>query len=117
LSKVINRHFQKLTGSINSFNAKLTADAGKFTVWHIHLKLSKEMVLAACLMLDFLDLITDLEELIHDAPLEIIPKIDAMIDECQDAILDNTSAGPGGGSRLQRATRRRRGRSKKWLIR
>jgi hypothetical protein len=90
LSKTAHREFFRITSSIDSFNAKSTTDAGRFTVWHIQLKLSKEMVLAACSLLGFLDLETDLEELKHDAPLDIVPKIDAMIDECQDAIVDNT---------------------------
>ena len=41
-------------------------------------------------MLCFLDQVNDLEELAIDALKDIVPPIDFMIDECQDAIVDAT---------------------------
>lgn len=90
-SKLVVPEMHKLSGLIAEFKEKIHTDTSTtdlFTMCHLQLKLSKELVFEACSMLGFIDLVPDLEELAHDAPGEIVPLIDELIDECQDAILD-----------------------------
>jgi hypothetical protein len=68
--------------------------ADGWTVWHMQLKLSKEMVLTACRLLKFLDEVSELEELAMDAESDMIPLLDAMINDCQDAIVANPASAP-----------------------
>ena len=89
-SKLVHPDTQKLMAMISSFKATCTAsDTKTFDMWLLQLKLSKEMVLIAAGLLEFLDEITELEELGMDSKTDIIPPIDSMIEECQDLILDS----------------------------
>ena len=89
-SKLVHPDTQKLMAMISSFKATCTAsDTKTFEMWLLQLKLSKEMVLIAAGLLEFLDEITELEELGMDSKTDIIPPIDSMIEECQDLILDS----------------------------
>ena len=90
-SKLVIPDMQKLIGLTNSFKEKCESNPDKYTMWHLQLKLSKELVQIASGMLGFLDLCTDLEELAYDSKEEITPLIDALINECQDEILDAPS--------------------------
>uniref|UniRef100_A0A7S0MDE9 Uncharacterized protein n=1 Tax=Cryptomonas curvata TaxID=233186 RepID=A0A7S0MDE9_9CRYP len=87
-SKLVVPHMQRLTELVGAFKDKCALGVGNYTMWHLQLKMSKELVRISCSMLGFLDLVADFEELASDAPKVIIPLIDSMIDECQDAILD-----------------------------
>jgi hypothetical protein len=92
-SKLVIPHMQRLTELVGLFKEKCAQDISAYAMWHLQLKLSKECVLISSSMLVFLDLVTDLEELAVDAPKEIIPQIDSLIDECQDAIVDEQEDG------------------------
>ena len=88
-SKRVLPDTQKLLGLVSAFKEKVASSSThQFTMWHLQLKLSKEMVLMACSLLGFIDLVADLEELAADTPKDMLPLIDALIDECQDALVD-----------------------------
>ena len=90
-SKLVIPHRQKIAGLVGAFKEKSsTQGIGNFTMWHLQLKISKEFIRISCSMLCFLDQVNDLEELAIDALKDIVPPIDFMIDECQDAIVDAT---------------------------
>ena len=61
---------------------------GGHAMWNLQLKLAKELALSAGSMLKFLDLCTDLEELSYDVKETMVPGIDALIEGCQDLIID-----------------------------
>ena len=69
--------------------------SGNFTMWHLQLKLSKEMLVTAEKLLHFLDEVSELDELAGDVRDTILPGIDAMIDVCQDLILEEAKEEEG----------------------
>jgi nicotinic acid mononucleotide adenylyltransferase len=80
---------RKLMVLVASFKeASSSGTIGSFSMWHMQLKLSKEMVLVAGQMLQFLDNVAELDELAWDVKETILPAIDTVIDDYQDIILE-----------------------------
>ncbi len=87
-SKLVLPDTQKLLGLVSTFKQAASGGVGQYTMWHLQLKLSKELVLTACSMLGFIDLVSELEELAVDTPKDMIPLIDTLINECQDTLVE-----------------------------
>ena len=66
---------------------------GRYAMWNLQLKLAKELAVIAGWMLKFLDLNVDLEELAYDVKATMVPCIDALIEECQDLIIEGGDQG------------------------
>jgi nicotinic acid mononucleotide adenylyltransferase len=87
-SKIAVNDTKKLMALVVAFKeASCSGTIGSFSMWHTQLKLSKEMVLVAGSMLQFLDNVSELDELAWDVKETVIPSIDIMIDNCQDLFL------------------------------
>ena len=87
-SEIAVNDTKKLMGLAVSFKeVSRNGTIGSFAMWHMQLKLSKEMVMVAGRMLQFLDNVSELDELAWDVKEIVMPAIDAMIDDCQDMLL------------------------------
>ena len=95
-AKVVVPDTQGITALVEGYKEKCRDEEGidQWTMWHLQLKMAKEMVLIAAKVLRFLEQVADLEELYMDAETDMAPLIDEMICECQDAILEATPEEP-----------------------
>ena len=94
-SKLALPDAQRIIGLVEELNEKCKEkDVDQWTMWHLQLKIAKEMAEIASRLLQPLDQVADLEELSMDTVTDMIPLIDEMICECQDTILEATPEKP-----------------------
>lgn len=94
-AKVVVPDTQGITCLVEAYKEKCK-DAGvdQWTMWHMQLKMAKEMAVISAKLLRFLEQVADLEELWMDTETDMVPLIDEMICECQDEILEATPESP-----------------------
>lgn len=88
-AKIVLPDTQGITSLVEAYKAKCRDDNfDQWTMWHLQLKMAKELATIAAKVLKFLDQVADLEELSMDTETGMIPLIDEMISECQDTLLE-----------------------------
>ena len=94
-AKVVLPDAQGIISLVDEFKKKcMDTSIDQWTMWHLQLKMAKEMALVAAKLLRFLEEVADLEELWIDTETDMVPLIDEMICECQDEILEATPENP-----------------------
>ena len=88
-SRKVSPDTQRMQSLVAEFKEAFNAGRiGRLAMWNLQLKLAKELAVIAGWMLKFLDLNTDLEELAFDVKATMVPGLDALIEECQDLIIE-----------------------------